>query len=218
MDQSQGWADHRSSGSTFPRVIFPLHFPLPLGPRTALHVLRLRRVTALCLALCFLLLSGCAGLAPSPRYTAPHRRGPLAIVGELESRRRAFRQADPSRLMRVVDTYLGVPYRWGGTTRQGMDCSALTRAVFREAYGLELPRTSGEMFRLGRLVEPGSSLRPGDLVFFRLSESGPGVSHVGVFVGDGRFAHASSSRGGVLDELSASYFKSRFAGARRILP
>ena len=164
------------------------------------------------------LLSGCAGLAPSPRYTASDRRGPLAIVGELESRRRAFRQADSSRLLRVVDTYLGVPYRWGGTTRQGMDCSALTRAVFREAYGLELPRTSGEMSRLGRRVEPENSLKPGDLVFFRLSESGPGISHVGVYVGEGRFAHASASRGGVVDELTTPYFKSRYAGARRILP
>ena len=120
--------------------------------------------------------------------------------------------------MRVVRGYLGVPYRWGGTTRDGMDCSALTRAVYREAYGVELPRTSGQMYRLGKEVPTPTQLRAGDLVFFRIDASGPGVSHVGIYVGDGRFAHASSSRGGVIDHLRSPYFDKRYAGARRVLP
>jgi cell wall-associated NlpC family hydrolase len=120
--------------------------------------------------------------------------------------------------MEAVDSYMGVPYKWGGTTRSGMDCSALTRAVYREAFGLELPRTSRQMYQLGQAVEPASRLRPGDLVFFRIDTSGPGVSHVGIYVGDGRFAHASASRGGVIDELDSAYFGQRYAGARRVLP
>ena len=155
---------------------------------------------------------GC-GIAPAPRYG---RATP--VVRELEMRRRAFHKADEGRLLRVVQDYVGIPYKWGGTTRKGMDCSALARAVMREAFGVELPRTSGQMYRLGSAVSRRQSLRPGDLVFFRISYSGPGVSHVGVYVGDGRFAHASSSRGGVIDRLDQPYFDSRFAGARRILP
>ena len=120
--------------------------------------------------------------------------------------------------MRVVRSYLGVPYKWGGTTRAGMDCSALTRAVYREAYGIELPRTSRQMYQLGKPVSIPDQLRSGDLVFFRIDTSGPGISHVGIYVGDGRFAHASSSRGGVIDPLSSPYFDKRLAGARRVLP
>lgn len=164
---------------------------------------------------------GCAGMAAAPRYTsAPDGGGEEGVARELETRQRALRSGDRSRLLRVIDSYLGVPYKWGGTTRSGMDCSALTRAVYRETYGVELPRTSRQMYRLGRAVGDGGggSLRPGDLVFFRIDTSGPGVSHVGIYVGDGRFAHASSSRGGTIDPLDSPYFDQRFAGARRVLP
>ena len=140
------------------------------------------------------------------------------MVTDLQERKRAFKSADRSKLAAVVDTYLGVPYQWGGTTRAGMDCSALTRAVYRETYGIELPRTSREMYELGRPVGQVSKLKAGDLVFFRIADSGSGISHVGIYVGEGRFAHASSSRGGVIDSLSASYFETRYAGSRRILP
>ena len=175
----------------------------------------LRRGTALWLALT---LNACGTIAPAPRYTSADRRTTQGVMDDLRDRDRAFRHADRSKLLRVVDSYLGVPYKWGGTTRAGMDCSALTRAVYRETFGVELPRTSRQMYELGRPVNQIKKLKAGDLVFFRISDSGPGVSHVGIFVGDGRFAHASSSRGGVIDNLSSSYFESKYAGARRILP
>lgn len=161
--------------------------------------------------------AGCAGMTAAPRYTSAPSSGGQALEGELQSRQRAMRSGNPSRLMQVVRSYIGVPYKWGGTTRAGMDCSALTRAVYREVYGVELPRTSKQMYRLGRPAAR-SGLRAGDLVFFRIDTSGPGVSHVGIYVGDGQFAHASSSRGGVIDPLSNSYFDRRYAGARRVLP
>jgi cell wall-associated NlpC family hydrolase len=161
--------------------------------------------------------TGCAGMTPAPRYTNAPSAGGAGLQRELQTRQQAMRTANPSRLMRVVESYLGVPYKWGGTTRAGMDCSALTRAVYREAYGVELPRTSKQMYRLGKDA-PRAGLRAGDLVFFRIDTSGPGVSHVGIYVGDGRFAHASSSRGGVIDPLASPYFDKRYAGARRVLP
>jgi murein DD-endopeptidase / murein LD-carboxypeptidase len=157
-------------------------------------------------------------MTPAPRYTSAPGAGGEGLSEELRTRQRAQRSGNSSRLLRVVQGYLGVPYKWGGTTRNGMDCSALTRAVYREAYGVELPRTSGQMYRLGKEVASAGNLRAGDLVFFRIDTSGPGVSHVGIYVGDGRFAHASSSRGGVIDPLSSPYFDKRYAGARRVLP
>ncbi len=165
-----------------------------------------------------LLLCSCAGMTPAPRYTSAPEAGGAGLSQELQTRKKALRTGNSSRLLRVVRSYLGVPYKWGGTTRDGMDCSALTRAVYREAYGVELPRTSGQMYRLGKQVSARSSLRAGDLVFFRIDTSGPGVSHVGIYMGDGQFAHASSSRGGVIDPLSNSYFDRRYVGARRVLP
>ena len=161
----------------------------------------------------FLSLHGCSSLAPAPRYTKSGGPGTsTAVVRELESRQRS----GPNRLLRVVDGHLGIPYKWGGTTRQGMDCSAFTRAIIREAYGIELPRTSKQMFQVGKQVRTRSGLEPGDLVFFQDTYSGPGVSHVGIYLGDGRFAHASSSKGGVITPLDDVYFKKRFAGGRRI--
>lgn len=164
-------------------------------------------------ALCWALIA-CGGMTPAPRYAAP--QGPDAVVAELE-RRQAARRGWRDPLRRVVDTYIGVPYKWGGTTRRGMDCSALVRAVYREAYGIELPRTSKQMYRLGQGVSGTGRLRPGDLVFFKIDASGPGISHVGVYLGDGRFAHASSSRGGTIERLETPYFRNRYAGARRVL-
>ena len=160
-----------------------------------------------------LLLNGCGSIAPTPRYTkAATRDGSTKIVRELKKRQRGGK----NRLLRVVDSYLGVPYKWGGTTRQGMDCSAFARAIYRETYGVELPRTSKQMYQLGQKISPQRNLKSGDLVFFKNTYSGPGVSHVGVYISDGRFAHASSSAGGVITGLESSYFKKRYAGARRI--
>lgn len=153
---------------------------------------------------------GCGALTPAPRYTHDPR---TQLVGELAKRQRA----DHRRLRAVAKRYVGVPYRFGGNSRKnGMDCSALTRAIMREAYGIELPRTAAEMRALGTPVAEPGALQPGDLVFFRDTYSGPGISHVGVYLGDGRFAHASAALGGTIGSLDTPYFHQRYAGARRV--
>jgi cell wall-associated NlpC family hydrolase len=124
-----------------------------------------------------------------------------------------------ARLKQLVEqtwTFLGTPYRRGGTSRHGLDCSGLVGAVYGE-QGLELPRTAAEQFSQGTPVADGD-LRPGDLVFFRDTYK-RGISHVGIFVGDGRFIHAAGRRQGVIvSELARPYFRSRYAGARRLSP
>ena len=160
-------------------------------------------------------LSLLAACAPAPRYTSEPPGG-RTVVEELRARQRALRNSSPRRLLEVANGYLGIPYKWGGTTRRGMDCSAMARAIVREAYGIELPRTSKQMFVVGSPIANRDDLRPGDLLFFRIAASGPGISHVGVYVGDDRFIHASLSRGGAIDSLNQPYFGSRYAGARRL--
>ena len=164
----------------------------------------------LLILLCLLAICSCS-IRSAPRYTADSKDS-SSVVRELEKRRRA----NSRRLARVVEGYLGVPYKWGGTTRAGMDCSAFARAVFRQTYGIELPRTSKQMYRVGRTVVRRQDLKPGDLVFFRDTYSGPGVSHVGIYLGKRRFAHVGVSTGGTITLLDHPYFRLRYVGARRV--
>ena len=160
--------------------------------------------------LCLVATCSCS-IRSAPRYTADSKDSG-SVARELEKRRRA----SPSRLARVVKGYLGVPYKWGGTTRAGMDCSAFVRAIFRKTYGIELPHTSKQIYRVGRPVSRRQDLKPGDLVFFRNTFSGPGVSHVGIYLSKGRFAHVGVSTGATITPLDHPYFYRRYVGARRV--
>ena len=110
----------------------------------------------------------------------------------------------------------GVNYRWGGSRPQeGLDCSGLVQHVYREAAGLILPRRSEDMSRSGVPVAR-EQLEPGDLVFFNTRRQA--YSHVGIYIGSGRFVHAPSTGGQVRTEgLSTPYWRTRFDGARRMV-
>ena len=109
----------------------------------------------------------------------------------------------------------GVRYRWGGASRSGTDCSGFTTQTFK-TVGIKLPRTSGEQSRVGTPVKR-TSLKAGDLVFFRTTR-GSRVSHVGIYTGGGKFIHASSGGGKVMESsLSEGYYSNRFVTARRLV-
>ena len=109
--------------------------------------------------------------------------------------------------------YRGVRYRYGGMTTRGMDCSGLVARVLA-IHGIDAPHNSRALYRLGRAVSR-RDLRPGDLVFF--DTNGRGISHVGIYVGEGKFIHASSGRGRVrIDTLEEGYYHRKYAGARRV--
>jgi cell wall-associated NlpC family hydrolase len=113
-------------------------------------------------------------------------------------------------------SHLGVPYRFGGNDpKAGFDCSGLVRFVARSVLGIDLPRTSDAMARVGASVAR-DALQVGDLVFF--NTRGGANSHVGIYVGEGRFVHAPSRLGKVrVEEVDATYWRARFNGARRLL-
>ncbi|MDN3526077.1 NlpC/P60 family protein [Halomonas sabkhae] len=116
-------------------------------------------------------------------------------------------------LMDQHERWLGTPYQLGGTTRRGVDCSALVQNVFADTFQLDMPRTTANQVHEGRRVAQ-SELRPGDLVFFRP----PGAyRHVGIYVGDGRFMHASSSSGVRLSSLDNQYWQRYYWQSRRPL-
>ncbi|MBQ7415465.1 MAG: C40 family peptidase [Oscillospiraceae bacterium] len=110
--------------------------------------------------------------------------------------------------------YLGTPYVWGGTTPKGFDCSGYVQYVFRQS-GITLPRTTTEQYKVGTYVAK-SNLQPGDLVFLQNTYR-DGISHVGIYVGDGKMIHASSSKGVVISDLNNSYYTKHYYGARRVL-
>ncbi len=117
---------------------------------------------------------------------------------------------------KIVDTafrYKGVPYAWGGTTRTGMDCSGFVQRVFAKD-NIHLPRTAREQSRLGKYI-PKSRLKPGDLLFFRTYA--PYISHVGIYIGHGKFIQENSGAGTVtITSLSNEYFERTYAFAKSI--
>jgi cell wall-associated NlpC family hydrolase len=119
-------------------------------------------------------------------------------------------------LMRAIGL-VGTPYRYGGNTPEaGFDCSGLVGFVFRDAAGLALPRSTRELIDIPAREVKRDELQPGDLVYF--NPAGGRVSHIGIYVGEGRFVHAPSRGGTVrLDALGSDYWNRHFVGAKRVL-
>lgn len=114
--------------------------------------------------------------------------------------------------VRVVKTFLGVPYKLGGSTLRGIDCSAFVKKIY-EIFNIELPRTTREQFSMGKKVEK-DQLEEGDLVFFKRRGN---IAHVGIYIGDNQFVHASSyNRQVKIDYLDTPYYSKRFLRGVRV--
>lgn len=125
----------------------------------------------------------------------------------------AFANEEDTPMDAFIADLLGTRYKFGGTTEKGFDCSGFTQYVFK-AFGIDLTRTSKSQAREGTKIAK-KDLRKGDLVFF--NTSGKGISHVGIYLGDGKFAHSSSKNGVTINKLSEKYYVKRYVTARRIL-
>ncbi len=169
-----------------------------------------------------------AAAAPAPAASAPssggdavlellQQRGLLPTPAAIEANAfvRQVRETASELVMQAVN-FLGVPYRRGGSSaEQGFDCSGFTRHVFEHSIGLVLPRRAHEQAtQAGLLPVKREELKPGDLVFFNTMRRA--FSHVGIYVGDGRFIHAPATGGEVrVEDMRAAYWQRRFNGARR---
>jgi cell wall-associated NlpC family hydrolase len=189
-----------------------------------------------------LLLSGCTGSSPrfksrdhdddEWRYAAKIREEEAReddkkvdlsrLKKELTSRptpATAYKNTTPEgmnrdRVLLDILSYLGVPYEFGGADQKGVDCSGFTSAIYASAVDKRLPRSTVDQYRIGLPVTQ-ENLQFGDLVFFNTTGSPP--SHVGIYIEDDLFAHASVSSGVTISSLESTYYRRRFVGARRIL-
>lgn len=121
---------------------------------------------------------------------------------------------DRDAVMIKIIELINTPYLWGGTTTNGIDCSAFCMTVYRKALGIELPRTSIMQSTVGEEVKR-EDLQFGDLVFF--NTMGNRISHVGIYLGENMFAQSSSSGGVKVSSLNEDYYNARFVTARRII-
>jgi cell wall-associated NlpC family hydrolase len=171
------------------------------------------------MALMISLLAGCVTTgkesdALSDDYYARNIPGLMSPAEKLYQIRTS---SSPSSLIRKAllaehERWQGTPYRLGGDGPEGIDCSALVQNIFADKFSLDLPRTTRRQVNEGAPVTR-ETLEPGDLVFFRP----PGSRHVGIYVGDERFLHASTSRGVMISSLNNVYWKRYYWKARRPL-
>jgi len=137
----------------------------------------------------------------------------LLVVGPLANQADAASSVNSSQLVNTAKSVMGTKYVYGGTTAKGFDCSGFIGYVYKKS-GVSLPRTSAAMYSTGTSVAK-KNLKAGDLVFF--NTSGKGVSHAGIYIGNGKFAHSSSSKGVSISKLNDPYFwGSKYIGAKRV--
>jgi len=158
-----------------------------------------RRAPMLWLSLALLLFGGCA--------SQPQRGAP-----DYSSARDSAYSGVSQALHAYFNQWRGVPYQYGGVDRSGIDCSSFVRRTMSNVESVDLPRTTRAQARTGQPVPPGD-LAPGDLVFFK---TGHKSRHVGIYVGNGRFMHASTSRGVTMSRLDNSYWARHYWQSRRL--
>jgi cell wall-associated NlpC family hydrolase len=166
-------------------------------------------------------LAACASTGATPRpfpmpapAPAPAEAGPATPRAAVPAAPEIRTADDTYALVGTALELRGTPYRNGGASPSGFDCSGFTQYVFAR-YGVTLPREVREQFRVGKTVEP-DQMRPGDLVFF--TTTAPGASHVGIAIGGDAFVHAPSSTGVVrVERLGSRYWSPRFLGSRRVI-
>ena len=161
-----------------------------------------------------LLLGKFLGNVVSDKKTDPTTDALSKVLGWNNSGQTTAVTATATAVINTAKQYMGVPYVWGGAIPTGFDCSGFTQYVLKQ-NGITIPRTAAEQYQSGISIMK-SNLKIGDLVFFTTYK--PGASHVGFYLGDGKFIHASSAAKQVtISSLDEAYFTERYIGARRYI-
>lgn len=142
---------------------------------------------------------------PPEEYSESHK-----IVAEKMNM--SISQVKSNSLYKFISEWYGTPYSYSSCSKSGVDCSCFTNLLYQNVFKLNLPRSSKEIFETCNKIKK-NDLHEGDLVFF--NTNGKGVSHVGVYLKDGNFVHASTKKGVMISHLDEEYFKKTYCGACR---
>lgn len=167
----------------------------------------------LVLLLSVLLFTACM---PQPRYTSQSvEKKKSQVILPKQSREKSKSKIDKAKMGKIIDSYLGAPYQFGGKTKTGIDCSGLVVQVYKQYAGFNLPHDTKKLYRLVKHIDR-DDLVYGDLVFF--SDGWFSISHVGIYVGDGKFVHSTKGFGVIVSSLDEDYYRKRYRSARRVIP
>lgn len=119
------------------------------------------------------------------------------------------------KLFGFIEDWYGTRYKYGGSDKDGVDCSAFVQTFIATLYGLTLPRTSAQQYQQSKRIRK-NELSEGDLVFFKTRGRKAGVSHVGVYLRNNKFVHASTSSGVMINDIDDAYYSAHYAGAGRV--
>lgn len=152
---------------------------------------------------------------PVPKKYIPEPTGEMASPLQMKYSvlmNTPAQQVTNTKMFEFIDDWYGTKYRLGGTTKNGIDCSAFTQYLFAAVFGISLPRTAREQYKLTNRISR-TELKEGDLIFFNTRG---GVSHVGVYLQNNKFVHASTSGGVMISDIFDQYWVRRFIGVGRI--
>ena len=155
---------------------------------------------------CLSVLAGCAGTQNNKN-----------LLDSEKNTNHKFSKDEKTNLRKIHTVYSswhGVPYKYGGTSRRGLDCSSFVQKVYKNAFNINLPRTTKQQVKLGRWI-PEETAKVGDLVFFK---TGRNTRHVGVYIGNGKFVDSASSKGVTESSLDSYFWRSHFWQFRRVAP
>ena len=182
-----------------------------------MHSIKVEKVILRAVIVLSVILTGCSSMRHSRGVTA-HRSAPAAVSSERTGSREVAvpPKASPSMsaLLMEADSWVGTPYKYGGNTREGVDCSGFVLQVYLRALDISLPRTSAQQQEFCRKIRR-DEMKPGDLMFFSVREGG-NVGHVGIYIGDDKMIHASSKAGVVVAPVTTDYFVRNYLGSGRV--
>lgn len=170
----------------------------------------LKRIATIIGASSFLILTSCAE-APSHNTSLITKSKNMKIVQKNKKRKILDNSKISEKIMIEYQKWQGTPYQYGGLNKKGVDCSGLVQNIFNHSFNYSLPRTTTDQIKIGSRVYK-KSLEPGDLVFFQMNKK---TKHVGIYVKEGMFMHASLSKGVMLSSLENEYWKKRYKESRR---
>lgn len=155
-----------------------------------------------------LLLVSCGTVAPDLNYSELAKAS-LKLGMDID-------YDDNHKLYVEASRWIGVPYRYGGNTKAGVDCSGFVYSVYKSVYRLKLKRTADEQYRINCSRLPKRYLQEGDLVFFKGTKRSRKASHVGIYLKDGKFIHSSSKYGVIISDLSEDYYDRMWLSGGRV--